>query len=590
MPASRPYAHFSPSVLCTSYEFGFPKGRARDEPKASDPLPTLLDDAHSTRSWEYANKVASVLHERRHFHDWVGTSLGMQLFYHLQRVVNQYLLNLEPNAVDVSSLQFPLRHTKGVVPGGVQSFLEDYDAHMSQYDWLMAAHELPRDYATRDPLSEFTLPDSGLTIPVLNLQEVAFVRNGKVEPFPQKCIPLGGLHIIEALAFITEAMQLRRHFGPDFEARLNEVVLSSTDGWNYGIVTGAVQVILGSLPLEATMSACEFALWTPGSECAPEEQHPGWRFIHILLELSNGTDFSVAGFSNAVDRLCRKQRWTHPRDVVQASKRYTTAQLAHNRRSPHMDDFGIVKAYNELYYRLADTLVDYHLSTRFPDRNPFRYLDDVAGLPSQPLSRFQQADGTHKLVSADTEQGRILVHWAILEHLVHEITETGNLTCPLKYGPALGDSCPMRTSDCGVQFRYVERDGQVCPYGETLSSFGFFDIAGARHVRRPSVAEEPLGEAPGAEHASNPVSTGKCDFCGRTDSMSAMTIVEVDTLVVLTTRGFVPSRLRLPPDLAAAGMTRELLWLGVLEAFVDSQWGVCSDCTRDIQSFMTAHG
>jgi hypothetical protein len=126
---------------------------------------------------------------------------------------------------------------------------------MSNYNCLMATVDLPPDYAAEDSLSAFTLPNSRVNLPVLNLPELRFSVNNAVKPFRKSYIAFGGLQIIEALAFILEAMHLRHYCGPEYETKLNEVVLASPDGLNYAIVNGLVQVILGIFPLEATLNA-----------------------------------------------------------------------------------------------------------------------------------------------------------------------------------------------------------------------------------------------------------------------------------------------------------------------------------------------
>ena len=357
MPArSSSYAHFSPSLLCSSYHFKFPKrpGGARSP------------------SWEYVNQVASVIHERRHFHDWVGTPLGMNLFYHLQRIVNQYLVHLGPHVSDVSSLTLPICDQKDFISVSAANFARDYREQMAQYNWLMATVDLPEDYAAENSLSAFTLPNSRVNLPVLNLPELRFSVNDVVQPFRKSYIPFGGLQIIEALAFILEAMHLRHYCGPEYETKLNEVVLASPEGLNYAIVGGLVQVILGIFPLEATLNACLFALCTPGPQFDIEQHHPGWRFIHVLLELSEGDEYNIAAFSKAVNRLCRKKGWVHPREVLQQSKKYVQAQLRHNAKTPGTEDVNAVKAYNEMYYGYSDILVNYHLGTRLPRLPPLR--------------------------------------------------------------------------------------------------------------------------------------------------------------------------------------------------------------------------
>jgi hypothetical protein len=484
-------------------------------------------------------------------------------------------------------LTLPICGQKDFISLSAANFARDYREHTAQYNWLMATVDLLSDYAAEESLSAFTLPNSRVNLPVVNLPELRFSVNDAAKPFRKSYMPFGGLQIIEALAFILEAMHLRHYCGPEYETKLNEVVLASPDGLNYAIVNGLVQVILGIFPLEATLHACLFALCTPGPQFDIEQHHPGWRFIHVLLELSEGDEYNIAAFSKAVTRLCRKKGWVHPREVLQESKKYVQAQLRHNAKTPGTADLNVVKAYNELYYGYSDILVDYHLGTNFPDCHPFAYLEDLQRLPRQPMSRFLQPDGTYKIVSPDLRKGRTLINWSVLEHLVHELAVSGDLNCPFKVTTKLKNSCPMMTPSCGRQLEYVNEGGHPCFYGESLYGLGIIDASGASrmHLGRLSDADPLLATATAADTAAFGEQSGKCDLCGKALRLTAVTVISVQTLNSITGKGFVPLRMRVPDEITQAGMTRGAFWAAVLNAYQTSEWGVCNLCRREVEEF-----
>jgi hypothetical protein len=204
------------------------------------------------------------------------------------------------------------------------------------------------------------------------------------------------------------------------------------------------------------------------------------------------------------------------------------------------------------------------------------------------MSRFLQTDGTYKLVSPDMEKGRILINWALLEHLVHDLAVSGDLNCPLKFSPELKNSCPIMTSSCGRQLEYVNENGEMCLYGETLYGLGVIDQTGAScmQIGRLSDADPRVRDAESKDITVLREQTGKCDFCGNTVSLISVTIISVETLNAITKRGFIPSRMRVSEELARSGIARRALWAAILDTYQASDWGVCSPCKSELEEFL----
>ena len=201
------------------------------------------------------------------------------------------------------------------------------------------------------------------------------------------------------------------------------------------------------------------------------------------------------------------------------------------------------------------------------------------------MSRFLQADGTYKIVSPDLRKGRVLINWSVLEHLVHDAAVSGDLNCALKVSPELKNSCPMMTSSCGRQLEYVNESGHPCFYGEALYGLGVIDEKGGSrfHVGRLSDVDSALANAESADIAAFMEQSGKCDLCGEEVRLTAVTVISVQTLNSITLKGFVPSRMRVPDEIVRAGMPRAAFWSAVLNAYQNSEWGVCTLCRREVE-------
>jgi hypothetical protein len=75
-PAAR-LAFFDPTILCTTYDYEiFPLGLRLEEVSAK------VQDLNNEERDAYILKYSGLYHERRHFHDIIGTTYGLKIFYH----------------------------------------------------------------------------------------------------------------------------------------------------------------------------------------------------------------------------------------------------------------------------------------------------------------------------------------------------------------------------------------------------------------------------------------------------------------------------------------------------------------------------
>jgi hypothetical protein len=464
------YAHFCGQTLCVSHNV--PVG----DPAQQEQLPpeiVVMEMRNDEEQWQGWSRLSSSIHETRHFYDWIGTPLGVVLFDHLQRVVNEYFVRIGASLPTRDDIQIPLvEHIKdNQKDGAVQQFLDVYRWNMDRYAWLMGHTAVPEGVRHEGLISALAPAEGSRPQPIVRMEQ--FACGGQKFRWERRLFPLGGRQIVEGLAFAVEREYLRR-LAPAQVARFERTVFSAASGWHYALPFFVMERIVGEAPADLLAQACEFALCLPGQPSGPKEIHPGWRYIALLEALRETGDLSASGFAQAVARLGKKEKWSSPEASLRAACQYADAQVTHNANNPERS---IVKSYNLIYYSLAATMFRVRMRAGFPHASIEGYLNaiDSDSVPKPPLKRLQQAKRSRLLLQNGYPQAMqgILLTWFVLEDMVHRVTQLGNLGCALKHG-SLPGVCPLETAQCGSANQFVEQaDGDKCVYGSVLETFGF---------------------------------------------------------------------------------------------------------------------
>jgi len=366
----KPYAHFSPSLLCVSYNVSH-------TPELDAALPanlTVLPGWTPEQQWNLVSRYAASIHEYRHFYDWIGTPLGVILFDCLQRRTNEYLIRLTPQLFQVDELNLPLITRFASSSGPVQDFLVNYCFNTFRYARLMCNFDIPNGYEGDNLVSEFVPPFSpdSASVPVINISKLgAWQESSSSLCDKSPYMAFGGKQIVECLGYLAEWECVRNAF-PHQESNLKESVRGSEERWTYTLPLCLMEEYLGQVSIDLVMAACEFAMCVPENPSSSREGQPGWRFISLLHELSKNE--LRAGFDEAANRVCLRNKWVEPLEAIRQTFRYTTAQIEHNSKNP---EGSLVKSYNLLYYQLAQRMVGHYAEVGFPHKSIQQYFEDI---------------------------------------------------------------------------------------------------------------------------------------------------------------------------------------------------------------------
>jgi hypothetical protein len=430
--------------------------------------PEKFEEMDDDEKYEYVVKMVTKIHERRHFHDWISTPYGMQMFYGHQKLLNEFLVTLLPVMNTLKEICLPLIKwaLKAECPREIKEFVKACEEQIRTLDWYSGCVPLPEKYSTNQLLSEYQ-SGRNQSIPVLNLLGT-----------DEGLSVIGGTMILENIAFVMEADFIRQNYGRIFENRRNEDVVRQKKGGTYlGCWALFNRVVKGRKYFDPFQKLCEYALNISPGRKDEKEGHPGWRFIVMLEYLARIDTPSVTDFAAAEKEIEREKGWNHSRDIYAGCIEYANAQIEHNKKrleSLPSHASGIVNRINLQYYTWAHKMLKLKLGRVVDFWASESYLDKIEILPCTPVIFRRKNDDVYIQVNAGSiDDKNALMDWYYLWWIFRGVMYESKITCPIKYSPEMkGGTCPARNKDCGINLTFGEKVSPGCVYCATMQKLG----------------------------------------------------------------------------------------------------------------------
>lgn len=409
-------------------------------------------------------------HERLHFHDYIGTNLGISLFYRNQSIINNFLCTCLPNLSSISAIKVPF--VKWVrereCPTFIREFVKYYTDTHRLIDWYLGTQ--PEKFschkAGKKDLSSYR---TGIDLPTVELDRVSS-NWGE--------FPLGGLALLEGRAFEFQRRIVASCFGKEAADTMYQAICRSKGGWIYGGAYEVARSYIANMTSEDFLLLTDFALMGGDFGTDTETRHPGLRFLSILRELECCRD-SKSRFKEALSELARKNNGFNTEITYERAFRYINENIADTDRK--IREFPIlVCLINNSFYKYAQ-LLSQKSSKGFSIMSDLKkYLEDIQvqiSLP-QPLS-MELIGGQYRILDClgdDQEEifgykaSQAWFFWLFLQSFILQSLLNDEILCPLKQFQI---DCPLKVDDCGTISLYGKsKVGEMCVWGTTVESLG----------------------------------------------------------------------------------------------------------------------
>jgi hypothetical protein len=449
-------AYFLPTLLCTTYDYELPTGPQSWPAAATTSIGAVTEELLCA-----ALRRSAFVHERRHFHDFVGTTYGMRLFFDGQRILNQFLVNCLPALERARVVRVPLVDWTKMndCPDTIARFVREYTELSLDAAWVAADVELPRTYASDEAVSTYA-EASRFPVPILKFLDSE-----------SQYVPLGGYTLEEGAAFVIENLYLRKTFGAEFETLYNARTRTLPGGHDYLAALSYFFATAQTRDLDLFLSACDYSLNVSASDDT-RSAHPGWRFVLFSEQLAWKRPHEQRDAIKAVvERLARGPGWVPPDKTWSDAVRYCREQVAHN------DDLlrrtgSVIGLVNQRYYDMALRVFEKRLSGAIRLDTFRSYVTSLREFPSPPLSRSRR-NGRLQLSLIPGQLPDEIIGWVQWIHLwcaVGQLLDGDGLCCLQDYGEGFSPDCHLHANCNGSP------QTSQCTYGEYLRTLGLHRV------------------------------------------------------------------------------------------------------------------
>lgn len=321
-----------------------------------------------------AHYITVLSHEEKHFHDLVGTSVGLyvytqKLIYFMEFVRLMQLLK------DVPKVFFPLKKwtRDSSCPEVVRKFVDSYSKEDDFLEWFMGwkGWEIELEGKNLDILSVVAHPNNGLLTPALLTpkgQNMAYV------------CPIGGLAVFEASAVATQCSILDcviPYLGHSYMQYLVENTLNSnlSTGWPYVALEFVVRDLFKRRlnPMEVAL-ICDYSLMSnmfldSYINMEPHDIHPGFRFMCLAQYLSRtitdkpkakSFETFINNFEDTIDRFDKNRQFSTKAAIESLNNRIESL-VSSLRKSQGTENafFKLAVGYQDFFKKVYDFRLKY---------------------------------------------------------------------------------------------------------------------------------------------------------------------------------------------------------------------------------------
>lgn len=419
----------------------------------------------------YCLEYTTYNHEKLHFHDYIGTHLGISLFYLNQSIINGFLCNCIPIIKSLGYIKVPLLRWAEAddCPDNIKEYIKDYKVTKHLINWYVN-----RGNTNYNKVYEISGQNyrKGIDLPYYTSKSNSWGD-----------FPLSGLIFLEGRAFELQGQLIKTNFGKELSEIISRRNSLNPKGWIYEGVIKIAKDFFPDILVDDILLLVDYALMGGLNAKNILCSHPGFRFLVLLKELRKMTDkYSKEYLIEAIYNLSQKNIEFDTDYMMKLVINWIDANIVDtNNKLNHGSN--LILYINNIFYKYAKHIFEMRLGGFTLMSNINEYINNsFCQAINQPLSIENVGNEVRLLDGLGDDQEEIFGYrvtplwyqWYHLEELVKQLITTDMSHCPLKRHSI---ACDTKTNSCGSIYNYYKNESlECCGWGATIEDLSLNNI------------------------------------------------------------------------------------------------------------------
>ncbi|WP_409344236.1 hypothetical protein [Paenibacillus sp. MBLB4367] len=261
----------------------------------------------------FLSEMTTYFHELKHWHEYVGTSLGYEIFRIHLEYYSRAIMILRHIGNHQKQIKLPLKDHSFYSKATRQHYIE-YKEFLKRYGELRK-HKLfivdnifedVRKIKTKN-LKTRILKSIPFFLDELNMDEVILAD-----------VPVTGISLLEASAVLTQVFAIHDVYGLEESSLFLKRAFEAPTLWAYNSIIKSMILAQSNVPLEMMQAIISHSITYPLIAKQKNENDPIERFVIFLEELKKTVEVpqSLQEIEKWILNIYRKHFWIEPKDFL----------------------------------------------------------------------------------------------------------------------------------------------------------------------------------------------------------------------------------------------------------------------------------
>jgi hypothetical protein len=379
--------------------------------------------------------ITTPVHENRHWHEYVGTTLGFELFWSSVEYYSRTIMVLRHLANKSIKIQLPLNRRTFYNMASNNHMIE-----FSNYNSLFNKLLKKKLYQVDDvSLDIRKVTENKFNVPYLRNIPFIWPKGREMECFFSD-VPLTGISLLEASAVLSEVFTVYDTFGEEESQLYMRRRFELPNLWIYSSVIKALMLASKNVSVELMMAIISNSLVYPIG-VNTKESNPAERFKEFLdrLSMTETAPTTFMEIEEWIRDVIDSNNWVTPNEIAEQHILFSQNKIrefkniiAEENREPDS-----LESYVIYYFKNHITFFENYKSNFLFWATDYFYKE----LPSSPvLENFTNLNANIVVDGSETSLG-----WYSIVNAIEQFfkTDKSNFVCPFR------SNCQIKTITCG---------------------------------------------------------------------------------------------------------------------------------------------
>ncbi|CAN7274436.1 hypothetical protein [Paenibacillus sp. LjRoot56] len=388
----------------------------------------------------YLSNMTTYFHELKHWHEYVGTTLGYEIFKINLEYYSRALMILRHMGNNLKNIKLPL--------GNHSFYRKATSKHTMEYREFLTRYQsiIKNRVFVVDNIFEDVSKLKAKNLKCKLLKDIPFFKGiTKLEDVAFFDVPITGITLLEASAVLTQVFAIHDVYGLEEAELFLKWGFENTKFWAYNSVIKSMVCANSNVPVEMMQAIISNSIIYPLTTKNKQEKDPIERFITFLGELRETKEMpsSLDEIREWLLNIYVKYSWIKPKDFInmqiEESRKIVSLHQEEQKRTDNLTD------------AIEDYLASYHKDRLFFLQKTY---DDImfwshdyyfTENPSPHLMNISTKHNESMKFKSNNENSSL--RWFLSTEIVNQLItkEKEEFECPFK-GKG---KCTEETTNCG---------------------------------------------------------------------------------------------------------------------------------------------